>query len=175
MHSHQITIRQVAVAEAEQLLQLSRQTFFDAFAAMNTAHDMELYAAQAFTIQKIQSELSEPGSAFYFAMLNNNVAGYLKLNTGAAQTEFKTDHSLEVERIYVLAGHQGKSIGSLLLNFATQTAINKGYHYIWLGVFEKNHGAIRFYQRNGFQKFSHHAFLLGTDLQTDLLMKRPLP
>ena len=46
--------------------------------------------------------------------------------------------------------------------------------YIWLGVWEENPRATRFYQKNGFVAFGKHIFKLGDDEQTDILMKRPL-
>ena len=42
---------------------------------------------------------------------------------------------------------------------------------IWLGVWEHNVSAIRFYERNQFQLFGKHSFILGSDEQTDLLME----
>ncbi|TSD66631.1 GNAT family N-acetyltransferase [Inquilinus sp. KBS0705] len=167
-------IQPINPADAPQLLTLSRDTFFDAFAHLNNPDDMEAYASKAFTLPKLQQELNNPDSYFYYALYDNEVAGYLKLNRNAAQTEFGDTDALEVERIYVLNKFQGKQIGGHLLNFAIQTAINAGLKQIWLGVWENNAGAIRFYQKNGFEQFSSHSFMLGNDKQTDILMKRPL-
>ncbi|MEY3918157.1 MAG: Protease synthase and sporulation negative regulatory protein 1, partial [Bacteroidota bacterium] len=47
--------------------------------------------------------------------------------------------------------------------------------YIWLGVWEHNPRAIRFYEKQGFVKFDQHIFQLGDDEQTDILMKLSLP
>ncbi|WP_243428090.1 GNAT family N-acetyltransferase [Clostridium rhizosphaerae] len=44
-------------------------------------------------------------------------------------------------------------------------------NYIWLGVWEHNVAAIRFYEKQGFVKFDTHIFKLGDDEQTDNLMK----
>ncbi|MEM9391391.1 MAG: GNAT family N-acetyltransferase, partial [Bacteroidota bacterium] len=52
--------------------------------------------------------------------------------------------------------------------------LNKGLGYIWLGVWEYNTDAIRFYERLGFTPFGQHSFILGSDHQTDILMKKPL-
>jgi ribosomal protein S18 acetylase RimI-like enzyme len=43
--------------------------------------------------------------------------------------------------------------------------------HVWLGVWEKNPKAIRFYKKNGFVEFDKHIFKLGTDEQTDIMMK----
>jgi ribosomal protein S18 acetylase RimI-like enzyme len=43
--------------------------------------------------------------------------------------------------------------------------------FIWLGVWEENQKAIRFYKKNGFVEFGKHIFRLGDDDQTDIMMK----
>lgn len=172
--STSILIRKVNLDEADTLLQLSQQTFFDAFAAINDPADMAIYASEAFTKQKIESELQHSHSHFYFAIYQDEIIGYLKLNTQTAQTEFNQDNALEVERIYITAKHQGKNFGGQLLNYAITTAKQALCSYIWLGVFEKNYNAIRFYERYGFTKFSSHYFMLGNDKQSDTLMRKDL-
>lgn len=169
-----VTIKKVELAEAGILLDFSKKTFFDFFAHLNDPANIEAYASVAFTPQKIQAELSNPNSEFYFAMLHGQVVGYLKLNFADAQTEFRDEKALEVERIYVAGEQHGNHIGRQLLNFAVDTAINNQFEYIWLGVWEHNHKAIGFYQHHGFEIFSSHEFLLGDDRQIDLLMRKML-
>jgi ribosomal protein S18 acetylase RimI-like enzyme len=170
----QITIRKVNLNEASTLLQLGRQTFFEAFAAINHPEDMEAYAAANFTFQKTISELTTIGSTFYFAVADNHIVGYLKLNTGSAQTESQQNETLEVERIYILSKYQGKKFGEQLLNYAISIAKQANYKHIWLGVWENNHNAIRFYNRHGFNTFGSHYFMLGNDKQVDILMRKEL-
>jgi ribosomal protein S18 acetylase RimI-like enzyme len=66
---------------------------------------------------------------------------------------------------------QGQAIGQSLLDHAKQLAKEQNAHFLWLGVWEHNPGAIRFYERNGFQKFGEHPFILGKDVQNDFLMR----
>lgn len=169
-----VIIQKVTIADADVLLTFSRKTFYDSFAHLNDAANMEVYASAAFTLQKIQDELNTPGSEFYFSIFNDQVTGYLKINFGAAQTELNHPHSLEVERIYVSAEHHGKKIGHKLLNFALQTAKDKGLNFVWLGVWEHNHKALSFYEKHGFTTFGSHPFMLGNDKQTDLLMRKEI-
>jgi ribosomal protein S18 acetylase RimI-like enzyme len=174
MAEHNIIIQKASITDIATLLALSRDTFFHFFGPLNDPANMEAYASTAFTGQKIQDELNNPDSHFYFALLNGQVAGYMKLNFGPAQTEFQDSETLEIERIYVLAEHHGKKIGRQLLDFAVQQAIDKGFPYLWLGVWEHNHNAIGFYEKHGFKLFGSHPFMLGSDKQTDLLMKKEL-
>jgi ribosomal protein S18 acetylase RimI-like enzyme len=169
-----ISIRKVEIAEADVLLAFSRETFYEFFAHLNEPANMEAYSAVAFTPQNIISQLNNPDSVFYFAIYQNDIIGYIKLNFNDAQTEFQDKNALEIERIYVSGGHHGKHIGKQLLTFAIDMANKKQLDYVWLGVWEHNLKAIGFYEHNGFEVFSSHEFLLGDDRQTDLLMKKTL-
>lgn len=169
-----VTIIRVATHEAVSLQELSRKTFFDAFAHLNSDADMQAFALTAFALPSFQQQLSNPDSHFFYVLVDGEIAGYIKLNYNTAQTEFRDPKGVEVERIYVLQAYQGKQIGKQLLDFAIQTAIDKGLSYIWLGVWEHNSGAIRFYQSKGFVVIGSHPFMLGSDSQTDLLMRKDL-
>ena len=110
-------------------------------------------------------------STFYFCYCNGQLAGYLKLNVGAAQSDVKDDEALEIERIYILNEFQGKGIGKWLTEQTKQKAKQLKKAYVWLGVWEENKAAIRFYTREGFTKFATHPYPIGNDVQTDWLMK----
>jgi ribosomal protein S18 acetylase RimI-like enzyme len=167
-----ITISKVGPGDLNALLSFSKQTFFDAFYHLNNPEDIHAYADKNLTAAKLQEEIDNPSSAFYFALIDQGIAGYIKLNFGPAQSDLQDDTSLEIERIYVSQQHQGKQIGKQLLDFAEQTAIENQLRYIWLGVWDKNHRAIKFYQQNGFELFGSHDFMLGNDLQCDVLMRK---
>ena len=169
-----ISFRKVEPDDVDALLGISKQTFFDAFEKQNNPNDFEAYASKAFTIDKLNSELANPASVFYFATDGEEIVGYVKLNFADAQTEFNDPEALEIERIYVLKSYQGKKIGELLLQHAVGVAQNNHLNTIWLGVWEHNVNAIRFYERHGFKTFGSHEFMLGTDRQTDILMKEDI-
>jgi ribosomal protein S18 acetylase RimI-like enzyme len=169
-----ISIVKVTLTEIDQLQRISRQTFSETFSTGNTEENMRKYLEEGFSSEKLTSELNNPNSAFYFAMLDNTVIGYLKLNLGQAQTELKDDKAVEIERIYVLKAYHGKRIGQLLYEKAIQVARQANADYVWLGVWEENPRAIRFYEKNGFVEFDKHIFRLGNDEQTDIMMKLQL-
>lgn len=104
----------------------------------------------------------------------NPALGYIKINFGASQSDLQDFEALELERIYVDSNQLGKGIGQLLLDKAIEIARKAGLIYIWLGVWEHNLKARRFYAKNGFVQFDQHIFTLGNDDQTDLLLKKIL-
>jgi len=100
--------------------------------------------------------------------------GYLKVNAAQAQTDLHEEHSLEIERIYVLNAYHGKKVGQLLYDKALEVASHLAKTSVWLGVWEKNPRAIRFYEKNGFEAFGTHGFKMGDDEQNDILMRMHL-
>ena len=169
----QIEIRKVRIEDVEELQTISRQTFYETFSAENTEENMRNYLEQQLSIERLLSELNA-NSEFYFAIYSNRIIGYIKLNFGESQTEIKNTNAIEIERIYVLKEFQGKAVGQVLYQKAIQIAEELKATYIWLGVWEKNEKAIRFYKKNGFVEFDKHVFILGTDRQTDIMMKKQL-
>lgn len=168
------TIR-IATAEDLPVLQhLGKETFYETFAACNTEEAMQKYLDESFSAEKLQKELQNSGSLFFLACDLDDTVGYLKINTGSAQTELQDEYSLEIERIYVKSAYHGKKVGQLLYEKALETALGQKKKYLWLGVWEENHRALRFYRKNGFTEFGKHLFRLGNEEQTDLMMRKEL-
>ena len=166
-----LQIQKATLQNLPDLQNIGRQTFFETFRDTNTKENLEKYLDENFNIGQLTKELNNPGTRFFLALINNIVVGYLKINTGDAQTEFKNRDELEIERIYVIKAFWGKSAGQSLLDYALNIALQTDKKIVWLGVWEKNFRAIRFYEKNGFTAFGKHAFMVGEDLQTDILMK----
>ncbi|MEA9413869.1 GNAT family N-acetyltransferase [Flavobacterium sp. PL02] len=166
-----IILEKVTIADIEKLQNIGRQTFLETFSLPNTEENMNNYLSSSFAFDKLKKEIENPDSKFFFAVLNNEVIGYLKVNSGKAQTELGDNNALEIERIYVSKEFLGKKVGQLLYDKALQIAKEKNVGYLWLGVWEENHRALAFYKKNGFIEFDKHIFKLGNDEQTDIMMK----
>lgn len=171
MHNNSIQLVRITSEDITLLHALSRQTFSETFSPVNTPENMQYYLDTSLTVERLQDEINNPDSIFYFSMRGDKAVGYVKVNFGQAQTELQDHKGMEIERIYVLKEFHGEKIGQLLFNKALEVARDKKVEYVWLGVWEKNHKAIGFYEKNGFVQFGAHAFRLGTDEQIDLMMK----
>ena len=51
----------------------------------------------------------------------------------------------------------------MLFDTAVNIAKQRKAEYIWLGVWEFNHKAMRFYMKNGFVRFGEHKFIFGDE------------
>ena len=169
-----IDIIKISTKDIDQLQKIGRQTFYETFSESNSEENMKNYLEEGFSKEKLTAEINDESSEFYFATLENEVIGYLKINFGASQTELKDSKALEIERIYVSKEFHGKSVGQLLYDKAIEIAKQKDSEYVWLGVWEENPRAIGFYKKNCFVEFDQHIFKLGDDEQTDIMMKLKL-
>lgn len=169
-----LDLRRCTVENLEILRALSIQTYYETFAHLNTAEHMNAYLNDAFATEKLYWECNHPGSLFKLLYADEKLAGYLKVNEAAAQTDLNDRASLEIQRIYVLKEFQGQGLGKYLMKQAIEEAIARQKTYVWLGVWEKNEKAIQFYKKCGFYKIGTHPFVMGEDRQTDDIMRKDL-
>jgi ribosomal protein S18 acetylase RimI-like enzyme len=169
-----LVIRKCTIKDLSVLCDLSRQTFDDTFRHLNTTETMAAYLDTAFDPMKLQAELGNKDSAFYFLYADDCLAGYLKLNEGDAQTDLHDPRALEIERIYVKSEFQGQGLGHYLIEKAVEAAVSSNKAWVWLGVWEKNEKAIAFYKRHGFEVFGTHTFIMGDEAQNDYVMRKNL-
>jgi ribosomal protein S18 acetylase RimI-like enzyme len=160
-----LRIRPVAENEAALIARISRETFVDTFAAENTTTNMEKFLTEQFSTEMLVQEVGQPGHIFFLAMMGETPAGYLFLK------DIQTDETIEISRIYVHRSFIGGGVGKMLMQTAIQFAKKENKKTVWLGVWKRNHRAIRFYESFGFKKFSEHDFILGDDVQLDWLMQ----
>lgn len=166
--------RQVHIEDLEELQKISKRSFIDAYAHLNTASNMDAYVSKAFSLEQLSHELNSPDSTFYFAYIDNQLVAYLKLNCTTLDVEHASKKAFEIQRIYVLEAFQGQGIGSQLIAKSIELAKERSLDYIWLGVWSKNKQAFKFYQRMGFKKFDEYVFQFGDEAQIDFLMKLKL-
>jgi ribosomal protein S18 acetylase RimI-like enzyme len=188
-----MNISRVLVGDAQALSALASRSFMAAFAADNSVADMQQYVNSAFSLQATSRELHDPLNTFLWATprvgeclsqgesksvgdardtVSVDPVGYVKVRRGGEVPECVSGaRCVELQRLYVAPEQVGSGIGHKLMRAAMETTHREGFQTMWLGVWENNTHAIRFYQRHGFVTVGSHQFLLGKDLQTDLVMQ----
>ena len=170
----EITLRYATKDDAELIADISRQAFYDTFAADNTEADMTKFMNEQFTKGRLMLEVGDKENIFLLAYHGDKIAGYLKLRDGKKLEALGSTNSFEIARLYALKDFIGKGVGKLLMQAALHIAEEKEKEVVWLGVWERNERAIKFYSSWGFEKFGEWDFLLGDDMQRDWLMKKTL-
>ncbi len=167
-------VRKATIEDAALIADVSRQTFYDTFAAQNSKADMDKFLNEQFTTAKLMMEPGQTENDFFLAYSDDVLAGYVKLRNGRPPVFLRTKNAMEIARLYAKKEMIGKGIGKLLMQTSIDAAKENDKQIIWLGVWEKNQRAIDFYTAWGFEKFDETDFLLGNDLQRDWLMKKVL-
>lgn len=168
------TIKNVTIDDLKNLQEISRETFKKTFDPFTKPDDMAEFLKDSYADEKLTGELENLDSRFFFLMVDGEVAGYLKVNVGDAQTERLRPNALEIERIYLREQFQHKGLGSVLFNYAEKLAYDEKKDYLWLGVYEKNINAQKFYAKKGLKRVSQHVYPVGDDPQVDYLLVKKL-
>jgi diamine N-acetyltransferase len=177
-------VRQASLDDRPVLADLARRTFMAAFGPDNDADDVARYVDEAFSETRIGEQLTETGSTFLLiegapARVSPDPGtaaipiGYAHLRAGSTPS-IQGVRPVELVRIYVEHHLTGSGHGGVLLQAAIDEARHRGHDTLWLGVWEHNVAARRFYARWGFTEVGEVSFVLGSDLQTDRIMSRPL-
>ncbi len=170
----ELKLRECTLKDINMLQQISCRTFKDAFADANSPQQLQAFLDSAYNADKLRAELSNKYSKFMFLYCDGELAGYFKINEAPAQTDVYDDMSLEIERIYIKSEYQRMGLGGYIIDKAADTARTLAKQYIWLGVWENNLKAISFYEKHGFYKIGSHSFFVGSDEQTDYIMRKDL-
>lgn len=167
------TIRTADVNDVPLLQQIGRQTFSDTFSEFNTPENMNHYLDENFKKEKVEAEIRDPKAESILLYDHDRCIGFARLRHSENPVGIQGE-AIEIERIYSLKDYIGAGVGSSLMQECLRRAEQKNCQVIWLGVWEHNLRAVRFYEKYGFEKFGDHVFMLGTDPQTDWLMKKKL-
>jgi diamine N-acetyltransferase len=102
-----IQIEPFLSSEADLLADISRTTFAETFAPVNTPEDMAIFMEQQFSADQLKAEMGKPGYLHLLASYNRAPAGYLFLKRNA-HPHLQQSAALEISRIYCLQAFQGK-------------------------------------------------------------------
>jgi GNAT superfamily N-acetyltransferase len=162
------------LADAGLIADLGARTFRDTFGPDNTEADMNAYLASAFSPEIQATELADATSAFLVAEVDGSAAGYARLRLGSSPPCVGGNAPIEIARFYADAPWIGRGVGPALMNACLDVARQKDCDVVWLDVWERNFRAMAFYSKWGFRVVGSQPFVVGSDVQTDLLMTRPV-
>jgi diamine N-acetyltransferase len=165
--------REGTLDDAAALAEFGARAFAETFAADNDPSDMAAYLPTAYGEALQRAELLDPHVEFWVVEQRGALAAYAMLRIGGTDPSVHALRPLQIERFYVDATWHGRGIAGALMSRAFERAHTHHADALWLGVWERNARAIRFYEKHGFQAVGRQTFQLGSDLQNDLVMSRP--
>lgn len=169
-----LTIRKAVPEDAAALAEFAERSFRDTFERDNAPSDMAQYVASAYGERLQKAEIEDSTRIILLAETSNAIAGYAQLLSAREPAEVVATPAMELERFYVGREWHGFGVAQLLMKHAIAAAFESGAAALWLGVWERNARAIAFYRKFGFVDIGSKPFMLGSDLQTDRVMCRPV-
>ena len=149
-----------------------RQTFCDTFAHLYREENLAAFLDN-FTPQAWSDEFADPRYRFRVAEVDGEIVGFVKLGPSALPVE--TDkRAAELRQIYVLEEHHGSGIAAALSDWAIREARRQGFEELYLTVYVDNHRARRFYERYGFEAVGRYDFMVGSQADEDIIMRKAL-
>jgi ribosomal protein S18 acetylase RimI-like enzyme len=167
-----LTIRAAAPDDAIQLAAFAARVFVETFGAANTEEHMRAYVENSFTPERLHAEITSPGSHVVVAEKGSAIVGYARLLEQGVGTADRP--GIELVRLYVDSAYHGRGVADALMDACIAEAHRRRQPSMWLGVWEHNLRAQRFYARYGFVRVGEQIFMLDDDRQTDWIMERAL-
>ena len=167
-------IRRAGAPDAGQLAKLAERIFRDTFEAINTTEDMNMHCKTHYSEVIQAQEILSPEMTTLVCEQHQELIGYAQVRWGASPSCIHATRPFEILRFYILKEWHGKGVAQDLMTESIAMAEAHDADQIWLGVWEYNPRAIRFYMKFWFVEVGDHVFPLGTDLQRDIIMVRPV-
>ncbi|MEP6492022.1 MAG: GNAT family N-acetyltransferase [bacterium] len=171
----EFNLRLATPTDAHALADVGARLFEQTFGAANTAADMRMYLAHAFSTDALAAELMDDACATWLAEDGErSIIGYSMLRRESSSVGVVAARPAEVERLYADRVWHGRGVGQALMDACIAQSKLWKCDVLWLAVWEKNPRAIAFYEKVGFRAVGSQPFVLGTDVQHDLVMARGL-
>ncbi len=161
--------------DAAALAALAARTFVDAFGADTGAEDMQAHCAKAYGVAQQTAELTSPDTVTLLADDGGRLVGFAQVRRHEPPPCVTAAGVIELHRFYIDVPAHGTGVAQQLMAAVMEAAQTAGARHLWLGVWEHNPRAIRFYTKCGFVDVGSHDFVLGADRQTDRVMLAPVP
>lgn len=165
-----VSIRLAKEEDAPALYELASRVFYETFAPDNTPEDMRLYMESAFSVERQRSEIADAKRTTFLAHAKEKLVGYVQFVEGTNEPCVTTAHPIELARLYVDSSWHGRGLASQLLLQGLEDMRSRGFRTVWLGVWERNVKAQKFYLKSGFKRVGEHVFQMGSDPQTDWIL-----
>jgi ribosomal protein S18 acetylase RimI-like enzyme len=167
-------IRRATIDDAAALADLGRRTFLDTFGADNSPEDLVAFLDGTYTELIQREELAASHLTYFLAEADCGPVGFALLRRDKTPAFINDPTAIELQRLYVDRGWHGSGLAQALMATCVQEAAASGAGSLFLGVWERNAKALRFYAAQGFEMVGSQVFMLGSDAQTDLVMRKRL-
>ncbi|HEL3865785.1 TPA: GNAT family N-acetyltransferase [Stenotrophomonas maltophilia] len=167
-----LQIRRATFADAEALSAIAIATYTETWGDSYPPHDLHAFLHAHYSTQPQRIELSDPRSAVWLLLDGDTVVGYLAAGANTLPHVDARDGDIELKRLYVLAAYQNGGHGARLMEAFLHWLDTPQRRTLWVGVWEENLGAQRFYARYGCSKAGEYDFIVGDSRDREFILRR---
>lgn len=167
-----ITYRDAGADDAALVADLFARSFVETFGHLYAPEDLGSFL-DGVTAEAFAAEIASPEFAIRVAEEEGKAIGFAKLGPPSLPIETPAG-TLELWQIYVLKPWQGQGVAHDLYGWAEAKAQERGGTHLQLTVYIDNHRARRFYDRRGFVAVGRYDFMVGSQADEDIIMRKAL-
>ncbi len=174
-------VRTAGARDADALAALAAVTFPLACPPGSTPADQRTFLDAHLSAARFAAYVDDPDRVVLVASTPDDAVllGYTMLVAGDpadddARAAVHIRPTVELSKCYVHPDHHGAGVASTLLRTSFDHARALGGAGMWLGVNQHNARAQAFYAREGFAVVGVKHFQVGTRLEDDYVLERPL-
>ena len=166
-----ISIRPATADDIVIISVLASTTFYEAYFEQDESSNLAGYINESFDMATVRDEIDDSQSTFFLIFLDGKAVGYARLIDDSTTPGVVNGRVVELKRIYILERVWGTGTGEALLTHCIEIARNRGFNAIWLGVWEENQRAQKFYAKYGFEQVGTLTFPYGNVDGTNLVLQ----
>lgn len=167
-----LAIRRATPADAAALSAIASATFIEAFGHLYPPEDLAVFLRGSYAVGRQRVILETPGYAVWLLEDDGVAVGHAAAGPCGLPNPGVRPGDGELKRLYVLAKYQNGGWGGRLFRAAMDWLLAEGPRTLWIGVWENNLGAQRFYARHGFEKVGEHTFPVGRVVDREFTLRR---
>jgi diamine N-acetyltransferase len=165
-------IQKLEEQHIEDLTLLAQKIFADTFLPTNTPENVYDYVKNFLNVDCFRNDFKNKKVTTYGVFNDDKMIGYVQL---VLHDEVRYGGArLELKRFYLEQAFHGKGYAQAMMEVCFGWARTVNEEKIWLGVWEHNHRARKFYEKCGFVKTAEHIFVMGQAHQTDHIFIKSL-
>ena len=167
-------MRHAAFEDAPALAAFAAEAFRETYRDLDDASDIADYVREHFSQPAVLAVIGDPACITLLAEVGSRLAGYAVLRSALPPACVVGPSPIELARFYLGLEFTGKGYGAQLMLAVHEEASRMAAKTLWLGVYDRNVRAVRFYERFGFRKTGGQAFPFGGRITIDPIYCAPV-
>ena len=168
----ELHIRRAAPEDTAAVVAISQATFVETFGHLYRPHDLATFLDASYDPDQTRADLANPAKAFWLVEAGDQVVGYALAGPCGLPHAEVTAACGELKRFYLLKAFQNGGTGKQLFAEIMAWLLKDGPRDLWIGVWSENHGALRFYHRQGFEQVGTYGFQVGETVDHEFILRR---